>query len=756
MEGPQMKKLILFTISFIISLSVLAQWERQYPQPTENDLHDAFFVNDNTGWAVGENGTIIHTNDGGIAWEHQSSGTALTLRSVCFTDPLTGWIVGGSYADESIVLKTIDGGVHWCIQFSDTTTCLRSICFVNPENGWIAGDHGVVFHTIDGGNNWTIQACGSGGTFLDLYEIHFTDLINGWIATNYGFYCTTDGGLNWYQKLAGDCESVFFINQNEGWVSTSGFEYETGKLMHSVDAFNTWDTLRQCGGGEGTSCGSNSIFFKDSNNGWMLSWDCFMGWGIVCLGNLLKTQDGGETWESISIPTGGLSMNNLSFTPEGKGCIVGNHGLIITTTQWSDQWVRNSHGNDACLFSLSFPDNLNGWAVGSAAYSNSGFGGGSTIIHTTDGGQIWNEQFSGIQVVWKSICFVNSDDGWAVGSDYPALNNLGGCIIYSPNGGADWSIQNTDLNHFYNDVFFLDEYNGWTVGYYYEYPDSEGILLSTSDGGAIWQQQALAFNNQLNAVHFPDLVHGWVVGQQGAIYNTMDGGINWHEQQSYTDMNLVSVHFTDTLNGWVVGRNLYSDGIILHTTDGGNTWQEVDSIDNSFSSIYFRDVDNGLIAGSGGTILVTNNGGDTWQLQESGTGEDLNAVYMTENGNGYAAGKWGTVLHSSSLVVSTEKPKNQNLNFKIQVYPNPSCGISDIRYRVPVGSPQSAVRSKVTLSIYDIHGQKVSTLVNENQPAGEYSVRFDGSDLPAGVYIISLQAGDLIQTKKMLMINDKR
>ena len=96
--------------------------------------------------------------------------------------------------------------------------------------------------------------------------------------------------------------------------------------------------------------------------------------------------------------------------------------------------------------------------------------------------------------------------------------------------------------------------------------------------------------------------------------------------------------------------------------------------------------------------------------------------------------------------------ESQAARCNLQVFPNPSCGISDISYWVPVGSRQSAVGSRVSLSVYDMHGQKIRTMVDENQPAGEYSIRFDGSDLPGGIYFLRLQVGDLMETAKMVLM----
>lgn len=58
----------------------------------------------------------------------------------------------------------------------------------------------------------------------------------------------------------------------------------------------------------------------------------------------------------------------------------------------------------------------------------------------------------------------------------------------------------------------------------------------------------------------------------------------------------------------------------------------------------------------------------------------------------------------------------------------------------------------LTLKVYDVLGKEVATLVNEEKPVGSYEVNFDGLNLTSGIYIYKLQAGDFVQTKKMLLL----
>jgi len=108
----------------------------------------------------------------------------------------------------------------------------------------------------------------------------------------------------------------------------------------------------------------------------------------------------------------------------------------------------------------------------------------------------------------------------------------------------------------------------------------------------------------------------------------------------------------------------------------------------------------------------------------------------------------GAFYFPHGLWIDRVKAKNSRL--RIQCYPNPTDGIMDIRYRIPVGSKQLAVGSKVSLNVYYIHGKEIVNLVNEKQPVGEYQVRFDTSDLPSGIYLIRLQVGSKTAVERII------
>src|SRR5258708_25209637 len=85
--------------------------------PSDAAIRSIQFVDEREGWAVGDDGAIWHSIDGGMNWEPQTSGMRGSLRAVHFLTPYTGWIVGRVELpggnSRGIVLATTDGGVEW-------------------------------------------------------------------------------------------------------------------------------------------------------------------------------------------------------------------------------------------------------------------------------------------------------------------------------------------------------------------------------------------------------------------------------------------------------------------------------------------------------------------------------------------------------------------------------------------------------------------------------------------------------------------
>ncbi|PIX00121.1 MAG: hypothetical protein COZ80_01840 [Ignavibacteria bacterium CG_4_8_14_3_um_filter_37_9] len=93
-----------------------------------------------------------------------------------------------------------------------------------------------------------------------------------------------------------------------------------------------------------------------------------------------------------------------------------------------------------------------------------------------------------------------------------------------------------------------------------------------------------------------------------------------------------------------------------------------------------------------------------------------------------------------------EEPLTKNFSFSLdQNYPNPFNPVTSIKY-------QLQKNGTVTLKIFDILGNEVKTLVSGFKEKGEYTVQFDASLLPSGMYVYQLRADEYTSTKKMLLL----
>jgi len=113
-------------------------------------------------------------------------------------------------------------------------------------------------------------------------------------------------------------------------------------------------------------------------------------------------------------------------------------------------------------------------------------------------------------------------------------------------------------------VSFADSNNGTVVG-------ANGTILRTTNGGSTWTLQQSGSTDDLLGVSFTDTNNGTVVGRNGTILRTTNGGIMWIPQMSDTIYDFYGVSYIDENIGTVVGGHLFSQNIILRTTNGGET-----------------------------------------------------------------------------------------------------------------------------------------------------------------------------------------
>jgi photosystem II stability/assembly factor-like uncharacterized protein len=251
-------------------------WEvvTEFNHPT---LTAVVFATDRMGLAVGDDGTILLSGNGGVRWRPRDSGTQIFLRAVAFASPESGWVVGG----RGTILHTDNGGITWMSQSVDTDHAFLGVAFATPESGWAVGTAGMILHTADAGATWTPQ---SSGTDLVLNSVAFVTPQSGWVAGRDGLILhTEDGGSTWVQQVSGldpnrircDLKSVAFPTPLSGWAV--GID---GIIIHTVNGGVTWN--RQTLEDVNSLPWFESVAFSTPH----------AGWAIELGGELWNTEDG--------------------------------------------------------------------------------------------------------------------------------------------------------------------------------------------------------------------------------------------------------------------------------------------------------------------------------------------------------------------------------------------------------------------------------------------------------------------------------
>jgi photosystem II stability/assembly factor-like uncharacterized protein len=303
------------------------------------------------------------------------------LRAVQFVDANEGWAVG----DDGIILHTIDGGKTWDRQKSGTRASLRSVQFLTPYTGWVAGridkptgSVGVLLHTTDGGLTWTEIGA---GLLPGLNVVRFFDDKHGFVAgaatdTDLcGVYLTKDAGASWAPLNGPPCPT---------WLAADMAEPSTG-LMGGM-----WGRLAMW------SDGQLEAKSADLPGGRAVQAVRLAGPRGVMVG------DGGMVQTTANIAAAAWRIADLPLAPAARAVcdfrcvavhgeciwIAGRPGsFVLFSPDFGTSWEIRPTGVTVPLNGLCMISDTVGWAVGE-------FG---TILSTTDGGKTWTLRRSGGQ-----------------------------------------------------------------------------------------------------------------------------------------------------------------------------------------------------------------------------------------------------------------------------------------------------------------------------------------------------------------------
>ena len=268
-----------------------------------------------------------------------------------------------------------------------------------------------------------------------------------------------------------------------------------------------------------------------------------------------------------------------------------------------------------------------------------------TIERSTDQGASWASIQSGGAGATHGFAAIDAQRAWA-GQD-------AGEIVYTVNGGRKWDravVQGFDVYGAINGVGFADASRGWAVGDNEFFGGSYGAISRSNDGGKTWQLQYQIPDVAFTGISVVDRQTAFAVavnefaGGGGLVVRTTNGGTTW-QQVTPNGRGFFGVHFVSATTGWVVGREIYK------TTDGGAHWtKQFDDADTVLDAVSFADAKNGWATGYGGVVLHTTNGGTTWTPQSTGapTGTAVLGVTAVSASTALIAGSGGFVARTTN------------------------------------------------------------------------------------------------------------
>ena len=372
-------------------------------------------------------------------------------------------------------------------------------------------------------------------------------------------------------------------------------------------------------------------------------------------------------------------------------------------------------------------------------------------------------------------------------------------IKYSPEGVQLWAVQMYVGDGSVTDLAVDSNGNVYVtgLGFNFSVTGHDYITLKyNSVGDSLWGNHYAGLSNdpfgKATAIALDDTgnvyITGYSTGSNGWYdYATLkyngDGAEQWDRRFDgpiSEDDKAVGIVIDKNRNVYVTGEASVVSGssyikdfaTIKYTSDGDSLWVRFyngpgGSVDSP-TDMAIDTIGNIYITGSSigadfsgypdyATIKYNSNGDSAWvQFYNAANLEDVpGAIAVDNSGNVYVTGtSWDNYNYGGSVTIKySQTPTGidqieNNIPIKYslhQNYPNPFNPTTTISY----GLTQQLL---VTLRIYNILGQEVATLVNEEKPAGSYEVNWNASNLSSGVYLYRLKTGSFVETKKMILM----
>ena len=575
-------------------------WLWGTPKPQGNTLF-ALEMHGNTGYAVGEFGTVLRTVDGGSSWEAIRTGSILADFSRVDMIDADSLVFG----TDCFTVASDDAGRQF--RFPRIGCQRRRVAesFPTESVGYLRFEDGAVWKTTDGGRTFTSGLMPvPGGSVSDSSAAHgfvFLTEETGLALSGRDIYRTTDGARTWTQEFHAASKVIatptgvplHALSVRGTTVVAVG---DFGTFFVSNDGGDTWTEPDRMQG----PLSLNPPDFVDVR---CASKDvCLM---ITRSGQLARTADGGRSLAFVE-----AAGRAVDFASPTRAIVVGSDGATAISDDagatFTPVAARVATGGAVTRLRAT---------SGRVVYGVAG----PWIMRTLDSGYSWTPLGVPSTTVLRDVSFVGTNIGYALDVD--------GTLFRTENGGATWGVLESHSEAPPNAVFAASASRVLLVG-------PRGILQS-SDGGESFapDPHELVQGRTLTDIDLADtaiVAHG-----PRLIGVSSDGAQTWRRIVRPTRSDVADTDFLTARAGYV----LQSDGRLYFTPDGGRRWIESLGLGrNDAMEVAFASQSQGWLAlrTTPTTVLRTGNSGRTWHPQVL-TGGAVTALASAPDSAGFAA-----------------------------------------------------------------------------------------------------------------------
>ena len=693
-------KVVLLVLLLSTGATAQTEWV-QTNGPLGGDIQALLEIGEDTLLAGTRLGGFYRSVDGGNTWQHiaDSPEAPMLFNGIWdFKQNSTGEIFA---ATSKGVYRSGDRGSSWTAFASGMTNKFTEALAINSTDVIFAATRGGVFRSEDNGETWV--EFNNGLTEMSLQAIAVSPLGDIIVGTQNGVFISNDNGDNWTEKSTGMTNkwvySVFPVTEDTLLAGTLG-----GAFVSTDHGENWFEADGQYGVVYTIGSHSDSIIYTCGVGYFYRSTDYGISWNPVTDQEL----ELGYAREIVASP------DNIIIGTFFRG--------ILQSADSGATWQETNTG----LIASDVRD-MRTLPTGEILTSTN-----SGLYRSSDGGNSWEWLYDpkfGVDV--RTIEISHTGRVFAgMGSQFAMSDNNADSLFEADTSLSEWWPASIAIGN--GDTVF--------VGFY-------GTIFRSVDNGDTWNELDYEFPvRNMQAMIIDDDGVLFVSADDSGLIRSKDGG------QSFEKINNGLEPYPDIIKFlFLPDGNLLAAGFhgVYQTNDKGESWELLGRVPTYGLKGLARDSKGNLfVSARGGGVAVSEDNGMTWTAINIGMWQkDAQGLYVDDMDNVYL-GTRGAGVFKTQFISSIEPSSSNGIpaTFNLeQNYPNPFNPTTTINYELQV-------TNYVQLSVYNILGQKVATLVSGKQSAGLYTIEWDASEFASGVYLYKLSVGEKNQVKKMLLI----